>query len=157
MRIRQRTMRFDGVAVILLLVALVPCLFAYGSWAEHQRRSYILQQGQSVLAAVTKSDDDGYRKLCKVEYVVQWEGDAYNGSIIDCATMQRYPKGSFIPVRLDPRDPGNSLAVGEDTWPPMSIVPVLLAPPLLLLASIFIYSFIRRRPSRRRKAHIEGR
>lgn len=127
---------------VLLLLAIVPGLFAVGSWREHQRRTQVLEHGQMVKALVMRSDDKGYKHLCVVAYSFNWQNDAYDGKIVDCQTMERYPKGSLIPVRLNPNDPAGSLAEGDSVWPPYAIVPVLLGVPLLLLVSIFAREYV---------------
>ena len=64
--------------------------------------------------------------------------------MVGCDQMQRYPKGSSVPVRLNPNDPANSLAEGNDVWPSYTIVPVLFAVFWLFIVSSLAIARVRK-------------
>ena len=129
----------------LVALGIIPMLFTIGTLREHYRRLHVLNEGASVSATVTSSNDKGYRNLCLVEYQFQGSTTLHTGSIISCPMMDQHPVGSAIAVRYDPSAPDDSLAVGEVSWPPMTAAAVLLMSAWLFFVALIGFALLQRK------------
>jgi hypothetical protein len=124
---------FRAYAFPLGFLGLVFLVSSYFALTEHTRRVNVLSAGHEVEAQVTRSEANGRRNLCVVEYTFNWNGSAFVGETIDCPTMKAHPVGSTLSVKFDPADPGGSLALNESTWSHDSALPMMIGPLLLLI------------------------
>lgn len=104
-------------------VALLPTIFLVVGLVSggivldrHARRLQVIEKGETVLATVSRSDDRDKGK-CLVEYQFERLGTVFNGSLLGCDAMQKFPVGSRIPVRFLPSDPHQFVAAGGGPWP----------------------------------------
>ena len=128
-----------GAATFLIFLAVIPAAFVWGTLAEHSRRERVLNQGETASAVVARSDDQGDKRLCKVEYRLNHAGSFYAGNVVSCELMERHPKGSLIEVRYEAGRPDQSLAVGDHLWPPMTVAAVLLSAAWLFVAVLIAF------------------
>ena len=143
--------RAIGATVFMTVLGAIPFLFAIMIAFEHNRRLNVLSSGERVVASVTRSDANGYKKLCMVRYVFVIRTKSYNGEVVGCDLMHRYPVGSALPVRYALDDPGQPLAQEETTWPAYDVVPIFLLIPWSLVAGIIGTSLIKEALAHRRK------
>jgi hypothetical protein len=88
--------------------------------------------GVTVAATVTRSDArDGGK--CRVDYAFAWRGKTYSGTEMACKVMDSHPVGSRLAAKIDPERPGHPVLPGSSPWPPEIVIPIFLAPILLLL------------------------
>ena len=145
-----------SLTVLALIVSLPLALIGYAGLTEHDRRIEVLNTGQSVTAIVTEAFKFRKRR-CAFRYQFQFNGQMHEGGDGGCPLVSGHPVGSAVTVRFNPDDPGNSVVIGANLWPGWSIVPLLLAPALILVGSVLLYAMIRdalgldaRRAKRRR-------
>jgi hypothetical protein len=131
-----------ALALLGLLVSLPLTLIGYLAQVEHVRRVEVLATGFSASARVTKSFSWSSRG-CAFTYNFTYNGKLYEGGEGGCPLVADHPVGSALNIRFDPNDPRHSVAVGADHWPGWSIVPYLLAVPLLILGGLTAFAIIR--------------
>jgi hypothetical protein len=119
-----------------VLSAIWLAFSGYVLW-QYRVNSWLLSEGTTVSATVTRSDDNGPKHTCVVDYSYQWEGRNYTGGVAKCAIMEAHPVGSALPVRIDPDKPDRSIEPSQSPWPPAIVAPIVLTP-LLLIALVTI-------------------
>ncbi|WP_432770878.1 DUF3592 domain-containing protein [Sphingopyxis sp.] len=143
-----------GAVAFLLVLAAIPLgLIWHLAAAEHDRRVAVLNRGISASAVVTESAPSFLGRSCRFQYRFSIDGITYEGGEGGCPLVDSQPVGSSLQVRLNPKDPQNSVALGADLWPGWVVVLPLVGLPLLLLASLAVYAVFensfRERRSRR--------
>ena len=113
---RPRRRRIPHVALLPTIFLVVGLVSGGIALDRHARRLQVIKKGEIVLAAVSRSDDRDKGK-CLVEYQFERLGMVFNGSLLGCDAMQKFPVGSRIPVRFLSSDPHQFVAAGEGPWP----------------------------------------
>ncbi|RZT53219.1 hypothetical protein EV283_2470 [Sphingomonas sp. BK036] len=113
---RPKQRRIPQVALLPTIFLVIGLVSGGIVLDRNARRLQVIDKGEIVLATVSRSDGRAKGK-CLVEYQFERLDIVFNGSVVGCDAMRKFPVGSRIPVRFLASDPHQFVAAGEGPWP----------------------------------------